>query len=80
MSDSDDYLTMDIVATTTSPKKTYSDQRKILLATVKQRQQQPSLQIREEHARKRGLETAISSENKGFKLLEKMGFKYSLFY
>lgn len=41
---------------------------------VQQKRQKP-YHVQEKAARDKGLNTAISSDNKGFKMLEKMGFK-----
>ncbi|KAJ8955347.1 hypothetical protein NQ318_003441 [Aromia moschata] len=84
MSDSeDDYMSFKVLVDCQDdvrPSLLFNKREKRQLEMYKKKQEsvskrQKSLGEIERENRDRGLNTAISSENKGFKLLEKMGFK-----
>lgn len=73
----EDYMSLEIVETETNRIKTYSEMRREQSRAAERKNQLNSQHTRidrENLRRKEGLQTPISSDNKGFQLLSKMGY------
>ncbi|KAI8851437.1 hypothetical protein BC829DRAFT_360978 [Chytridium lagenaria] len=80
--DEDDYMSLTFLSTqTTTPTprgpQTYSEKRKREIEQGKQKGTVKSLREREKEKRETGLSESLGEENKGFRLLAKMGFQVS---
>ncbi|RKP08716.1 hypothetical protein THASP1DRAFT_29478 [Thamnocephalis sphaerospora] len=75
--DDDDYLSMDLAAleqqTSTKKRMTYSEKRRRTLKEQERRQTAPHKEI-EQQQRDKGLSAALDAQNKGFRMLQKLGY------
>lgn len=71
----EDYMSTTFLPTASSKPTTYTQQRLKKLKESEEKGRIISPKITEVERREEGLATAIGSENKGFRMLQKMGFK-----
>lgn len=80
MSDEEDYMSLKFLEEAKSfenenKKESYSERRKRQLREQQQKAYIKPRHILEQEERERGLQTSVDNDNKGMKMLMKMGFK-----